>query len=103
MQTVFSKNDIPIRLTDERWQHILMGHPEMNEYYDEVLAAISEPTVIYEGSRGDLIAVSQQVAGTNKHVVVAYKETEGDDGFIITAYISNKLNSLKKREIIWKP
>jgi hypothetical protein len=103
MQTVFSKNSIPIRLTDERWSHILAGHPEMSAYHDEVLAAISEPTAIYEGSRGDLIAVSQQVEGTNKHIVVAYKETEDYDGFIITAYISNKLNSLKKREIIWKP
>ena len=103
MQTVFSKNDIPIRLTDERWLHILTGHPEMSIYQDEVLAAISEPTIIYEGSKGDLIAVSQQVEGTDKHIVVAYKETDGNDGFIITAYISNKLNSLKKREIIWKP
>jgi hypothetical protein len=101
MEIVFSKNNVPIRLNDERWQHIIMGHPEMSIYYDAILNTIAEPEIIYEGSRGDLIAVSRQVEGTNKHIVVAYKELEGD-GFVITAYISNKLNSLQKKEIIWK-
>lgn len=74
----------------------------MSTYYDEILKTIAEPEVIYAGSRGDLIAVSPQVEGTNKHIVVAYKEIDGDDGFIITAYISNKLSSLQKKEIVWK-
>jgi hypothetical protein len=26
-----SKNGVPIRLTDERWAHILIGHPELKE------------------------------------------------------------------------
>jgi hypothetical protein len=102
METVISKNNIPIRLTDERWLHIITGHPEMSNYRNEILETITEPDIIYAGSKGDLIAVSKQVEGTNKHIIVAYKEIN-DDGFIITAYISNKLNSLQKREIIWKP
>jgi hypothetical protein len=102
METVISKNNISIRLTDERWLHIITGHPEMSNYRNEILETITEPDIIYAGSKGDLIAVSKQVEGTNKHIIVAYKEIN-DDGFIITAYISNKLNSLQKREIIWKP
>jgi hypothetical protein len=101
METVVSKNNIPIRLNDERWLHIITGHPEMSIYYDEILKTIAEPEIIYTGLKGDLIAVSPQIEGTNKHIVVAYKEID-DDGFVITAYISNKLNSLQKKEIVWK-
>ena len=103
MEIVISKNNIPIRLTDERWLHITTGHPEVAAYYDDILETIAEPDIIYTGSKGDLIAVSREIEGTNKHIIVAYKETSENDGFIITAYISNKLNSIRKREVIWKP
>ena len=101
MDIALSKNNVPIRLTDERWLHIITGHPEMAVYYDDILATIEEPDTIYAGSRDDLIAVSRQLVGTNKRIVVAYKEIN-DDGFIITAYVSSKINSLQKRTIIWK-
>ena len=101
MDIVLSKNNIPIRLTEERWLHIITGHPEMAVYYEEILVTVAEPDTIYAGSRDDLIAVSRQLIGTNKHIVVAYKEIN-DDGFIITAYVSSKINSLQKRAIIWK-
>lgn len=29
-----------IQLTEERWAHIVQYHPELEEYYDEVLATI---------------------------------------------------------------
>jgi hypothetical protein len=102
METVISKNNIPIRLTDERWLHIVTEHPEMSPFRSEILETITDPDTIYAGSKGDLIAVSRQIEGTNKHIIEAYKEIN-DDGFIITAYIPNKLNSLQKREIIWRP
>ncbi len=83
--------------------HITTGHPEIAAYYDDIIETIAVPDIIYEGSKGGLIAVSREIEGTNKHIVVAYKEISENDGFIITAYISNKLNSIRKRVIIWKP
>ncbi len=29
-----------IELTDERWNHIITGHPELEDYYEEVLKTI---------------------------------------------------------------
>jgi len=31
-----SKNNVPIRLTEERWFHIVENHDELAGYYDEV-------------------------------------------------------------------
>jgi hypothetical protein len=40
MSIAISINKIPIRLTQERWQHISVGHPEIAEYYFEILETI---------------------------------------------------------------
>jgi hypothetical protein len=37
----------------------------------------------------------------NKFVVVVYKELSSDDGFVITAYISNKTQEFVKRKKLW--
>ena len=56
-----SKNNVPIRLTDERWHHISTGHPEIADYYYEILETIENPQIIFEGNYNSLIAISQKV------------------------------------------
>ena len=102
MDFAISKNDIPIRLTEERWHHISTGHPEIADFYFEILETIENPSVIYEGNQGGLIAVSNKLEQDDKFIVVIYKETGLNDGFIITAYISNKEQKFDKKRIIWK-
>jgi hypothetical protein len=57
MLSVKSKNGIIIRLTDERWEHILTGHGELAEYKNKILDAVEEPEVIFEGKPGEYLAV----------------------------------------------
>ena len=59
MDVVKSKNDVPIRLTEERWLHVTEEHSELAGYYFEVLEAVEEPDAIYEGKAGECIAVRQ--------------------------------------------
>ena len=42
MDVAKSKNDVPIRLTEERWFHITEEHSEMAGYYFEVLETVEE-------------------------------------------------------------
>ena len=35
-------------------------------------------------------------------IVVVYKEASDQDGFVITAFLTNKTGYLNKKEIIWK-
>lgn len=90
-----------IRFTDERWQHISTGHPEVADLYYEILQAIAEPQTVYDGDENELIAV-RPVAGLNKFIVVVYRQIKPDDGFVITAFVTKKLNYLSKKKVVWQ-
>ena len=100
--TTYSVNNIPIRLTDERWNHIVENHDDMAGYYYDVLESVSNPTWVMEGDRKDLWAV--KLISKTKAILVIYKESkENNDGFIITAFITTKINKILKRRILWQP
>ncbi len=101
MIIVKSKNNIPIRLTAERWKHIIMRHPEMENQKDYVLETIADPHMIQQGDFGELIAIRfyQKSPLTSKYLVTIYKEGEAD-GFVITAYYAAKPSG--RRQIVWK-
>jgi len=94
-----SKNGVRIRLPDERWIHIVENHDDMAGYIDDVLETIEEPDFIIEGYRDALIAL--QVVKEGKFLAVVYKELDQTDGFVITAYFSNKIK-LDREVILWE-
>jgi hypothetical protein len=102
MATANSKNNVSIRLTDERWQHITIGHPEVADYYFEILETIEQAEIVYEGKNRELIAIKEFQKTSPKFVVVIYKEVDKTDGFIITAFISKRRQEFDKKKIIWK-
>lgn len=103
MIVAYSKNAAPIRITQERWEHITRRHPEMQNQKEKVIETISDPNIILAGDFGELLAVRfyPKTPMTEKHLVVAYKELSGQDGFILTAYFTN--TPLKRRTVLWKP
>ncbi len=46
MPIVLSHNRIPVRLTTERWLHIVQRHPEMLDQMSRVLETVEEPEMI---------------------------------------------------------
>ena len=52
-----SVNGVPIRLTDERWEHILDSHPEMASYRETLLDVVEDPEYILRGNKGTVIAI----------------------------------------------
>jgi hypothetical protein len=100
MDIVKSKNNVSIRLTEERWFHITEEHSEMAGYYFEVLETVEEPEVIFEGKEGERIAVREVEKG--KYVVVVYRELSKEDGFVITAFLTRRKKQLERRRKIWQ-
>lgn len=49
MLIVYSQNGVSVRLTAERWQHIMHRHPEMVEQRERVLETLAEPELIQAG------------------------------------------------------
>lgn len=63
----------------------------------EVLKAIGDPEEVYQGHAGTLLAVAR--ATDDLYLVVVYRETGAEDGFVITAYVARRLPSGR---LIWK-
>jgi hypothetical protein len=57
VDTAISVNGVRIRLSEERWTHIVENKPYMAAYYEKVLTAIEYPTWVAQGYAGALIAV----------------------------------------------
>ena len=98
MDIAYSINGVPIRLTDERWRHIVENRDEMAGYRDACPGAIEEPDLILRGYRGALIAVKGY--GRRRYLAVVYRELSAKDGFVISAYFTSRIN---RRAIVWKP
>lgn len=86
MKTANSIIKIPIRLPEERWIHITEEHSEMAGYYYDVFETIEQPEEIYKGKAGELPAT---------------REISNEDGFIITSFLSKRINQVRRREKIW--
>ena len=97
MEIVYSANKVPIRLTYERWYHIIENHDDMASHFHDVLETIEKPELVARGNKGTFKAAKNM--GKRKWLVVIYKELSQKDGFVITAYF---LGEKPKGEIIWR-
>jgi len=98
----YSVNDVPIRLTGERWTHIVENHDDMAGYYFDVLETVANPKWVFKGDEEDELWAVKLVS-ERKAMLVIYKELRAqNDGFIITAFLTTKIQKLLKRRIIWQ-
>ena len=102
MLIVYSRNNVPIRLTAERWEHIAARHPEMLSQRDRVLETAEDPDLLQAGDLAEILAVRwyAQTPLTGKFLVVAYRETDPTDGFVLTAYLTSRPS--QRRTTLWK-
>ncbi len=101
--TVISKNGKVIRLTAERWSHIVESHDYMAGNQDMVFETLEDPDVIVSGEKSELAAIKhyKKTSISEKHCVVIYKE-EGNDGFVITVFMTSKPEKITKEGGIWR-
>lgn len=97
MDVALSVEGIPIRLTTERWFHIVENHDDVAGYYDDVLEVIENPDLILRGYGGSLVATRSY--GRGRYLAVIYRQVSSQDGFVITAYFTGKID---RKKAIWK-
>ncbi|NOT64390.1 MAG: hypothetical protein HOP19_29580 [Acidobacteria bacterium] len=95
--TAESINGVSIRLTDERWEHILDSRPYLRNYEEDVLDTIETPDLVLRAAGGVQVAVTSH--GRNGFLHVVYREVNRGDGFVITAYLKDSYN---RRQVIWR-
>jgi hypothetical protein len=97
VDVVYSVNDVPIRLTAERWYHIVESHDDLAGHYDDVLYAVENPDFVLRDYKASFIAV--RGAGRGLCLCVVYKETRGVDGFVISAFFTSRIN---RKQTLWR-
>ena len=90
-----SVNGVPIRLTDERWEHILDSHAELASYRETILDAVENPDYILTSRRGAAVVVF----GRKAFLHVFYVEKGRHDGFTLSARVDEKMD---KAKIVWR-
>ncbi len=96
MQVAISVRGIPIRLTPERWMHIIEARDELAGRMPDVLETVENPDWVTKGYRGALVA--WKGFARRRFLSVVYKEVSKRDGFIVTAFFTSKP---KRRNRVW--
>ena len=91
MERPVSKKRIPIRITDERWIHVVESHDYMAGNLDLVVETVENPDYIVAGRKGEVIALRhyETTSISEKSVVAVHRELT-DDGFLITAFMTSQ-------------
>ena len=97
MDVAISIEGVPIHLTHERWFHIVENHDDVVGYYEDVLDTVENPDLVLRGYRDSLVAVRSY--GRQRYLMVIYQQVSVDDGFIITAYFTRKID---RRKAVWR-
>lgn len=97
-----SKNGALIRLTQKQWEHITTARPELGNFMKEIVTAVEEADAVFEPptrTKPQLHAIKHferlSDFGLSQNIVVIYRETNSQEGFIITAFPIN--DKRKKR------
>ena len=97
-----SHNGVPVRMSAERWSHIVCRHPELDGQQKKLVETLSEPGYIQKGDFGTMMAIRHypQTPLTEKYMIVIYKEVSPFDGYVLTAYFATRYS--KRRTMLWK-
>ena len=87
-----------ITLTDERYLHITLTHPEMDGKKEEIIKTLKGADFIQKSVHDENIQLYYKSAGKGEYFVVVVKVLN-NHGFIITSY---KAGVIKKGDIVWK-
>src|SRR3989344_8096183 len=82
-----SKRGVKILLTSERWNHIVMRHPETEEYFEDIKEVLQNPSLLVQNAFDRAIIFYHKYYKEEKLYLVIVVEEE--KGFILTAYTTN--------------
>jgi hypothetical protein len=103
MEIAVSRNGMPIRISDERWTHVVEAHDYMAGNMELVIETIEDPNAMVVGGKGELIALRyyETTVLSEKYVVAVYREFS-DDGFLITAFMPSLPDTILRKGILWQ-
>ena len=80
-------------LSQERWRHIVLRHPELKNAAELILDAVAHPDEVYVDPTGAFHAL-KCIRSVSDFIVVIYSVE--DEGYIRTAYYTSKLRKTRR-------
>jgi len=74
-----------VLLTEERWKHIVLRHPELEDKLSLVVNAVASPDEVYLDAGGAFHVLKRLSNEVSDYLVVIYFKEHGE-GYIRTAY-----------------
>jgi hypothetical protein len=90
-------------ISEERWTHVVEAYDYMAGNMELVIEPIEDPDTMVVGSKGEVIALRtyETTVLSEKYVVAVYREF-GDDGFLITAFMPSRPDTILRKGILWQ-
>ena len=99
MQSIKTPIGLIIRITEHSWDIIsTIKHPIMKSHFQDVVSALVNPDEIRR-SKSDLnVYLFYKIIGNSRWVCAVTKDAMSKEGFLITAYLTDKI---KEGDVIW--
>lgn len=81
-------NGAKIFLTEERWKHIVLRHPELENKLSLILDTVANPDEVYIDPAGTFHALKKLHGEVSDYIVVIYYK-ENREGYIRTAFYTS--------------
>ena len=88
LSTVTAFDGTRVLLSERRWGHIVLRHPELENKRSLVLDAVANPDEAYFDATGAVHVLKKLVNGVSDFIVVIYVR-KGKEGYIRTAYYTS--------------
>lgn len=91
----------PVELTEERWQHIVIEHPEVREFQEKIPTVLAHPEYVKRSKRDEQVMLYYRYFDTilnGKYLLVVVKKGTSRS-FVLTGYLTD---SVKKGETVWE-
>jgi hypothetical protein len=96
VESLFNKK---IRLTKERWKHIIFKHPEVKKHIERVKSTLTQPDRVRKSRYDSKVWLYYKFYKRLRKYLTVVIKILNDEGFVITAYITDKI---KLGEDLWK-
>lgn len=95
---VFSQ---PVELTEERWQHIVIEHPEVIDHKEKIPIVLADPDYVKRSKRDEHVILYYRYFADifdGKYLLVAVKK-DLLRSFVVTGYVTR---SVMQGETLWE-
>jgi hypothetical protein len=93
--SVIAFDGTKVLLTEERWKHIVLRHPELENKFSLVLDTVANPDNVYVDPAGAFHALKRLHGEVSDYLVVIYCKEKGE-GYIRTAFYTSYRRKVRR-------